>query len=129
MHHQGQGYRGLLVLRLLSMLPITSLDKYVKKCNLIETAYFERYAENGVAVHFKNPKSWEDRSPTSYVCIDHVPLDLKISMRLRCFQTHQKRIILCSASELVAIGPSNCTTRLKRRVCDSCTHTGLEILL
>jgi len=36
---------------------------------LIETAYFERYGENGVAVHFKNPKSWEDRSPTSYVYI------------------------------------------------------------
>ena len=37
--------------------------------NLIETAYFERYGENGVAVHFKNPSSWENRAPTSYVYI------------------------------------------------------------
>ena len=37
--------------------------------NLIETAYFERYGENGVAVHFKNPTSWENRAPTSYVYI------------------------------------------------------------
>mmetsp|Transcript_9678 Transcript_9678/g.14942 ORF Transcript_9678/g.14942 Transcript_9678/m.14942 type:complete len:528 (+) Transcript_9678:740-2323(+) len=42
---------------------------YVKRNNLIETAYFERYGENGVALHFKNPKSWEDKSPTSYVLI------------------------------------------------------------
>ncbi len=42
---------------------------YFMKNNLIETAYFERYGENGVALHFKNPKSWEDRSPTSYVYI------------------------------------------------------------
>jgi len=42
---------------------------YFKRNNLIETAYFERYGENGVALHFKNPKSWEDRSPTSYVYI------------------------------------------------------------
>ncbi len=34
---------------------------FVKKNNLIEAAYFERYGENGVALHFKNPKSWEDK--------------------------------------------------------------------
>eukprot|EP00984_Skeletonema_dohrnii_P018185 scaffold8428_cov120-Skeletonema_dohrnii-CCMP3373.AAC.1 len=42
---------------------------YFKRNNLVETAYFERYGENGVSLHFKNPKSWENRSPTSYVYI------------------------------------------------------------
>ena len=42
---------------------------YFMKNNLVETAYFERYGENGVALHFGNPKSWENRSPTSYVYI------------------------------------------------------------
>ncbi|KAL7492753.1 hypothetical protein ACHAWT_001766 [Skeletonema menzelii] len=42
---------------------------YSMKNNLVETAYFERYGENGVALHFDNPKSWENRSPTSFVLI------------------------------------------------------------
>ena len=42
---------------------------YFKRNNLVETAYFERYGENGVSLHFENPKSWENRSPTSYVYI------------------------------------------------------------
>eukprot|EP00984_Skeletonema_dohrnii_P008084 scaffold2958_cov162-Skeletonema_dohrnii-CCMP3373.AAC.4 len=41
-------------------------------------------------------------------------------MRSRCSLTLQKRIILCSASELVAIGVGNCTTRSKYLVNDSC---------
>ena len=42
---------------------------YLKRNNLVEAAHFERYGENGVAVHFKNPKSWEEKPPTSYVYI------------------------------------------------------------
>ena len=42
---------------------------YMKRNDLVETAFFERYGENGVAVHFKNPKAWEDKPPTSYVYI------------------------------------------------------------
>ncbi len=48
---------------------VDHLFGYYKKNNLIETAYFERYGENGVALHFQNPKSWENRSPTSFVLI------------------------------------------------------------
>jgi hypothetical protein len=36
--------------------------------HLIDDVYFERYGENGVALHFKNPKKY-DTSKTSYVYI------------------------------------------------------------
>eukprot|EP00984_Skeletonema_dohrnii_P013964 scaffold5849_cov120-Skeletonema_dohrnii-CCMP3373.AAC.1 len=36
---------------------------------LIENAHFERYGENGVALHFKNPDKWGDKPKTSYVYI------------------------------------------------------------
>ncbi|KAL7550023.1 hypothetical protein ACHAWF_015459 [Thalassiosira exigua] len=36
--------------------------------NLVENVYFERYGENGVALHFKNPDSYND-SKTSYIYI------------------------------------------------------------
>ena len=42
---------------------------YIMRNNLIETAYFERYGENGVALHFENPSNWEAKPKTSYVYI------------------------------------------------------------
>lgn len=42
---------------------------YVKRNNLIEAAYFERYGENGVALHFENPTNWDKKPKTSYVYI------------------------------------------------------------
>jgi len=42
---------------------------YFVRNSLIENAYFERYGEKGVALHFQNPHNWEKMPKTSYVYI------------------------------------------------------------
>eukprot|EP00986_Skeletonema_menzelii_P013484 scaffold7896_cov66-Skeletonema_menzelii.AAC.1 len=42
---------------------------YFARNSLIENAFFERYGERGVALHFKNPDNWEKEPKTSYVYV------------------------------------------------------------
>ena len=37
--------------------------------SLIENAFFERYGEKGVALHFQNPNNWDTKPKTSYVYV------------------------------------------------------------
>jgi hypothetical protein len=48
---------------------IDYLFGYFVRNTLIEDAYFERYGENGVALHFQNPYSWDKQLKTSYVYV------------------------------------------------------------
>ena len=51
------------------VLLIDYLFGYFVRNTLIEDAYFERYGENGVALHFQNPYSWDKELKTSYVYV------------------------------------------------------------
>ncbi|KAL7449286.1 hypothetical protein ACHAWC_001359 [Mediolabrus comicus] len=51
------------------LLLIDYLFGYFVRNTLIEDAYFERYGENGVALHFQNPYSWDKQLKTSYVYV------------------------------------------------------------
>ena len=51
------------------VLLIDYLFGYFVRNTLIEDAYFERYGENGVALHFQNPGSWDKQLKTSYVYV------------------------------------------------------------
>ena len=42
---------------------------YFVRNSLLENVFFERYGENGVALNFRNPLSWEDKPKTSYVYV------------------------------------------------------------
>ena len=51
------------------LLLIDYLFGYFVRNTLIENAYCERYGENGVALHFQNPDSWDKELKTSYVYV------------------------------------------------------------
>ena len=51
------------------LLLIDYLFGYFVRNFLIENAYCERYGENGVALHFQNPDSWDEELKTSYVYV------------------------------------------------------------
>ena len=49
------------------MYLVDYLFGYFVRNSLIENAFFERYGENGVALHFQNPHNWDKQPKTSYV--------------------------------------------------------------
>eukprot|EP00577_Skeletonema_sp_RCC1716_P010312 CAMPEP_0113408760 /NCGR_PEP_ID=MMETSP0013_2-20120614/20780_1 /TAXON_ID=2843 ORGANISM="Skeletonema costatum, Strain 1716" /NCGR_SAMPLE_ID=MMETSP0013_2 /ASSEMBLY_ACC=CAM_ASM_000158 /LENGTH=835 /DNA_ID=CAMNT_0000294821 /DNA_START=79 /DNA_END=2586 /DNA_ORIENTATION=- /assembly_acc=CAM_ASM_000158 len=51
------------------MYLVDYLFGYFGRNGLIENAFFERYGENGVALHFLNPPNWDKKPKTSYVYV------------------------------------------------------------
>eukprot|EP00984_Skeletonema_dohrnii_P014383 scaffold6034_cov87-Skeletonema_dohrnii-CCMP3373.AAC.3 len=51
------------------MYLVDYLFGYFGRNSLIENAFFERYGENGVALHFLNPHNWDKKPKTSYVYV------------------------------------------------------------
>lgn len=51
------------------MYLVDYLFGYFVRNSLIENAFFERYGENGVALHFQNPDNWDKQPKTSYVYV------------------------------------------------------------
>ncbi|KAK1735733.1 NADPH oxidase [Skeletonema marinoi] len=51
------------------MYLVDYLFGYFVRNSLIENAFFERYGENGVALHFLNPPNWDKKPKTSYVYV------------------------------------------------------------